>query len=101
MVGVAQLVEHWVVAPVVEGSSPFTHPINGIKRVSKRIPIFYKCSAMNVSILFGLLDRLQALIHLRSLLKLIVFFSSPALLIMREKHGDMVLAVKYQKLDGS
>jgi len=56
---------------------------------------------MNVSILFGLLDRLQALIHLRSLLKLIVFFSSPALLIMREKHGDMVLAVKYQKLDGS
>ena len=27
MVGVAQLVEHWVVAPVAEGSSPFTHPI--------------------------------------------------------------------------
>jgi hypothetical protein len=27
MVGVAQLVEHRVVAPVVEGSSPFTHPI--------------------------------------------------------------------------
>ena len=27
VVGVAQLVEHWVVAPVVEGSSPFTHPI--------------------------------------------------------------------------
>lgn len=27
MVGVAQLAEHRVVAPVVEGSSPFTHPI--------------------------------------------------------------------------
>ena len=27
MVGVAQVVEHRVVAPVVEGSSPFTHPI--------------------------------------------------------------------------
>jgi hypothetical protein len=28
MVGVAQLVEHWVVAPDVVGSSPITHPIN-------------------------------------------------------------------------
>ena len=27
MVGVAQLVEHWVVAPVAVGSSPITHPI--------------------------------------------------------------------------
>ncbi len=27
MVSVAQLAEHRVVAPVVEGSSPFTHPI--------------------------------------------------------------------------
>jgi hypothetical protein len=27
VVGVAQLVEHRVVAPVVEGSNPFTHPI--------------------------------------------------------------------------
>ena len=27
MVGVAQSVEHWIVAPVVEGSIPFTHPI--------------------------------------------------------------------------
>ena len=27
MVGVAQLVEHWVVAPVVVGSSPITHPM--------------------------------------------------------------------------
>ena len=26
MVGVAQLAELWTVAPVVEGSSPFTHP---------------------------------------------------------------------------
>ncbi len=27
MVGVAQLVEPWIVAPVVEGSNPFAHPI--------------------------------------------------------------------------
>jgi hypothetical protein len=27
VVGVAQMVEHRVVAPVVEGSIPFTHPI--------------------------------------------------------------------------
>lgn len=27
VVGVAQLVERWIVTPVVEGSSPFTHPI--------------------------------------------------------------------------
>jgi hypothetical protein len=27
MVSVAQLAEHWVVAPVVVGSSPITHPI--------------------------------------------------------------------------
>jgi hypothetical protein len=27
MVGVAQLVEHWVVAPAVVGSNPITHPI--------------------------------------------------------------------------
>ena len=26
MVGVAQLVEHWTVAPVVAGSSPVPHP---------------------------------------------------------------------------
>jgi hypothetical protein len=31
MVDVAQLAEHWVVAPVVEGSSPFIHPIIKIK----------------------------------------------------------------------
>ena len=28
VVGVAQLVEHWIVAPVVAGSIPVTHPIN-------------------------------------------------------------------------
>jgi hypothetical protein len=27
MVDVAQLAEHWVVAPDAEGSSPFIHPI--------------------------------------------------------------------------
>jgi hypothetical protein len=26
MVGVAQLVERWIVAPVAEGSNPFAHP---------------------------------------------------------------------------
>jgi hypothetical protein len=26
MVGVAQLVERWIVAPVAEGSIPFAHP---------------------------------------------------------------------------
>ncbi len=28
MVGVAQLVEYWIVAPVVAGSNPVAHPIN-------------------------------------------------------------------------
>lgn len=28
VVGVAQLVEHWIVIPVVAGSSPVAHPIN-------------------------------------------------------------------------
>ena len=28
MVGVAQLVEHWFVVPVVVGSSPIVHPIS-------------------------------------------------------------------------
>jgi hypothetical protein len=27
MVGVAQLVEHWLVVPVVAGSSPVVHPM--------------------------------------------------------------------------
>ena len=31
MVGVAQLVEHWVVASVVVGSSPIIHPRNAKK----------------------------------------------------------------------
>ncbi len=30
MVGVAQLAEHWVVAPDAAGSSPATHPIKYI-----------------------------------------------------------------------
>ena len=33
MVGVAQLVEHWVVAPAVAGSNPVTHPIKAIFHV--------------------------------------------------------------------
>ncbi len=39
MVGVAQLVEHWVVAPVVVGSSPITHPIFHNKRGSQVLPL--------------------------------------------------------------
>jgi hypothetical protein len=34
MVGVAQLVEHRVVAPVVVGSSPITHPTLPLKKGS-------------------------------------------------------------------
>ena len=30
MVGVAQLVEHWLVVPVVAGSSPVIHPMNAV-----------------------------------------------------------------------
>ncbi len=30
MVGVAQLVERWIVVPVAEGSNPSTHPISSI-----------------------------------------------------------------------
>jgi hypothetical protein len=33
-VGVAQLVEHWIVAPVVEGSIPFTHPKSNTNALS-------------------------------------------------------------------
>ena len=41
MVGVAQLVEHWVVAPVVAGSSPVTHPIKSeINRGFIKPPIY-------------------------------------------------------------
>jgi hypothetical protein len=42
MVGVAQLVEHRVVAPVVVGSSPITHPIPTLKKaVIFRSPPFF------------------------------------------------------------
>jgi hypothetical protein len=39
VVGVAQLVEHRVVAPVVVGSSPITHPISSFQR-----PLPNRCS---------------------------------------------------------
>ena len=35
MVGVAQLVERWIVVPVVEGSNPSTHPM-----LNMRLPAF-------------------------------------------------------------
>ncbi len=40
MVGVAQLVEHWVVASVVVGSSPITHPINLYNKRGSLAPSF-------------------------------------------------------------
>ena len=40
MVGVAQLVEHWVVASVVVGSSPITHPINLYNKRGSPAPSF-------------------------------------------------------------
>ena len=42
MVGVAQLVEHWIVVPVAAGSNPVAHPI-----VSKP----FKKSQVDISIL--------------------------------------------------
>ena len=41
LVGVAQLVEHWVVASVVVGSSPIIHPIkNQRNRAVNNFPVF-------------------------------------------------------------
>ena len=40
MVGVAQLVEHWVVAPAVVGSNPITHPIR-FKNRGLMDPLFF------------------------------------------------------------
>ena len=39
--GVAQLVEHWVVAPVVAGSNPVTHPITAITKEGVLDSLFY------------------------------------------------------------
>ena len=43
MVGVAQLVEHWVVAPVVAGSSPVTHPSEVYANKGMSAPFFGAC----------------------------------------------------------
>jgi hypothetical protein len=40
MVGVAQLVEHLVVAQVAVGSSPITHPRNNPQGLRKRAALF-------------------------------------------------------------
>jgi hypothetical protein len=45
MVGVAQLAEHWVVAPEVVGSSPITHPRNN-KGFSGFEALFYLISSI-------------------------------------------------------
>ena len=36
-VGIAQLVEHWIVAPVVAGSSPVTHPKRSAVRLRRNL----------------------------------------------------------------
>jgi hypothetical protein len=43
MVGVAQLVEPLTVTQVVEGSSPFTHPIFDLKNMDLQWPCFQLC----------------------------------------------------------
>ena len=43
MVGVAQLVEHGIVTPVVEGSIPFVHPIFKRKRQTNPLAFFCIC----------------------------------------------------------
>ena len=59
MVGVAQLVEHWVVAPVVAGSSPVTHPIKYvIKLGSYQLPFF-----MSMPIFQGMVNVLINVFH--------------------------------------
>ncbi len=50
MVGVAQLVEHWVVAPVVVGSSPITHPINLYNKRGSPAPSFIDLSPSPTSL---------------------------------------------------
>jgi hypothetical protein len=41
MVGVAQLVEPWIVDPVVAGSSPVVHPITKINRPALAGRLFF------------------------------------------------------------
>ena len=49
MVGVAQLVEHWVVAPVVAGSIPVTHPIKIVIKSGGCNPPFF-CAHPEIAI---------------------------------------------------
>ena len=53
MVGVAQLVEHLVVAQVAVGSSPITHPI----KTFQTIPNFKICNGLIPSAPVAQLDR--------------------------------------------
>ncbi len=55
MVGVAQLVEHWVVAPVVVGSSPITHPIKAKLKEGVVDPLFYWQGGHSRSVLIAFL----------------------------------------------
>ena len=48
MVGVAQLVEHWVVAPVVAGSNPVTHPITAITKEGVLDALFFFALVRNI-----------------------------------------------------
>ena len=47
MVGVAQLVEHWVVAPAVAGSNPVTHPIKAYSIRGFSTPFFYPANEVD------------------------------------------------------
>ena len=51
MVGVAQLVEHWVVASVVVGSSPITHPINFHNKRGSLSPSFVNLTSKEGALL--------------------------------------------------
>ena len=64
VVSVAQLVEHWVVASVVVGSSPITHPIKILSLVFKSLfniflallKVFIMLALCLAPLAFGLLE---------------------------------------------
>ena len=56
MVGVAQLVELRIVAPTVEGSSPFTHPIYTEKGIQHLLGSLFSCKNHSLSHNKGLPD---------------------------------------------
>jgi hypothetical protein len=65
VVGVAQLVEHWIVAPVVAGSSPVTHPM--------KIPglLFPRRPLSSVVVIQGKVGPLLFVIHTAGVVELV------------------------------